>query len=290
MNRILLPVELNHPKYERDTVMYGAKLALDQGMGLFLVYFLNSRDLDYGAMGAISEKTAGIDPAEMVEPSKASVKNALNDYKQEIKEMMDPSPKVRTRVLNNRKADKMINDPEMNHIKIIILCSNNIVNNPFISLKITSDQLLNHGQTPILVHPTGKEYTPIRKILFGTNFHPFDIEVMKRLSALFDDNKPEITALHITRDLNFEKKLKQAGYLKMIKSRVKNSNLKINTLVTREKTNIPNSIHAMAIGKDADLIAILREEKNLIDTVLKKGVTKNLAARSELPLMVFSVA
>jgi hypothetical protein len=113
---------------------------------------------------------------------------------------------------------------------------------------------------------------------------------MKSLSKLFDDTKPEITALHITRDLNFDKKLKQAGYLKTIKSKIDNPNLKINILVTREETSISNSIRTLAIGEDADLIAILNEQNNFMGSVIKESVTNDLAINSEIPLMVFSVA
>lgn len=275
MHIILLPLELNHPEDERGTVIYAARLAVEQHMQLLLAYFLNP---------------SYADPAGAVKKRIKTIRKSLKDYRKEIKATMDPQPKVNFRILKSNKADKWINDPQKHKIKMIMICAKNLTDRPFVSLKITSGQLFNIGHTPVLVHPIGREYTPVRKILFGTNFHPFDIEVMKSLSELFDGNKPEIIALHVTRDLNFEKKLKQAGYLKTIKSKVNNDNLKINTLVTRGKINIPSYIHAMAVDRDADLIAVLKEEKHFIGSVLKQGVTNDLAVRSEIPLMVFSVA
>jgi nucleotide-binding universal stress UspA family protein len=258
INSILIPVELNHPEDESDTVIYGAKLALEHNMGLLLASMKQS--------------------------------NALEDYREIIHGIMGDTRRANIRILRKKKAENVIKKPEKHRIKLIILCSKNLEQQTFTPLKKTSARLLEKSPVPVLVHPAGRGYTPVRKILYGTDFHPFDIEVMKSLSELFDDKNPEITALHITRDLNFDKKLKQAGYLKTIKSKVHNPNLKINIMVTREKASIPNNILSLAVGNDADLIAILKEPGNFVGTLLKTSITHELATRSAIPLMVYSVA
>jgi nucleotide-binding universal stress UspA family protein len=254
-NSILLPVELNHPDDETDTVVYGTKLALQLDMELLLA----------------SMKRSG----------------ALEHYQRTIHEVMGDGPGANFRILPKKQAGKVIKKPEKHRIKLIILCGKNLEEQPFIPAKNTSGRLLDKSHVPVLVHPPGRGYSPVRKILYGTDFHPFDIEVMKKLSGLFASTNPEITALHITRDLDFDKKLKQAGYLKTIRSKVHNPNLKIDIMVTRERSNIPNNILSLAIENDADLIAMLKVQNSLVGTRLKESITHELATKSAIPLVLY---
>lgn len=290
MKNILIPVELQHPEDQIRTVIYSAELAAELNMGLLFAFISDPDAYGYAAMWSMDEVSTRFNPARKISEQEEEIEKTLIGYQQEISELLDPVPPMNFLILSHGNTEKLLSQMEKFKIEFVIVCRSNLADRPFLSFDNINEQMLIDGHTPVIVHPPDKEFTPINKILFGTNFHPFDLDVLSRLSRLFDKHKTEITAMHITEDLNFEKQLKKAGYLKRIKSEIQNKNLNVNTRVAGERTSISKNIRSAAIDKDADLITVLNERPpNFPKRARKPGVTDALVYESELPLMVFSL-
>jgi nucleotide-binding universal stress UspA family protein len=290
MKNIWIPVELDHPEQQRKTVVYGAKLAAELNMGLLFTFISNSNTYGYAAAWSMAEASTHFNPDRLINEQEEEIEKILMDYREEINALTDPPSGVNFQILNRIHAEKLINAPEKSKIALIIICKDNIIDRPFFSSYNINEQMLKDSHTPVLIHPPEKKFTKVNRILFGTNFHPFDIVVLNKISILFDKHKTEISVLHITEDLKFEEKLKQAGYLKTIKSKIHNKNLHVDTMVTNGKSSIPNHLRSFAIDRDADIIAVLNRRTNFLEGVIQPSVTDELITTSELPLMVFSLA
>jgi nucleotide-binding universal stress UspA family protein len=288
MNKILIPLEMSHPHDEKKTVLYGAGMAQELGMGLYLTMSLSFTDYHYAFGRSIAEGYPRYNPVELSDRQEKLYYETLKEYKTEIKETLDSAPEVQVNILRNSYPDQISSISEGNSIALIIMCRENILTKFLLPIHRTDIRSLEFDHLPILVHPPEKTFQPVRKILYSTNYHPYDQEVLRKLTDLFEPAQTEITVLHITEDLDFEKKLKQAGYLKLIRTKTKNENIQINTAVTRKKSDISNILRSFATHIEADIIAVMREQKSLLERLLHTGVTDKLAAESELPLMVFS--
>ena len=171
---------------------------------------------------------------------------------------------------------------------MFLLCWTYLDKQSFQQVGKTIMQILKNQEIPVLIHPSEKRYDPIRKIIFGTNHHPLNADVINNLSEIFKHNNTEIIALHVTEDLEFGKKIKHPKYLKRLKNETNVNNLKINAIFTKKRLNRTNLIHSFAIDKDADMIAVLSENEKVAGEKLRPDVLHRLAAKSELPLMVYS--
>ncbi len=290
MKNIWIPVELDHPEEQKSTVVYGAKLAAEFNMGLMFAFISNPNAYGYAAVWSMAEASTRFNPDRLINEQEEEIENILMDYQEEINALPDPPSPVNFQILSRIHAKELINEPEKSEIALIIICKDNLTNRPFSSSYNINEQMLKESHTPVLIHPPGKEFTKVNRILFGTNFHPFDMVVLNKLTELFDKHKTEILIFHITEDPTFEEKVEQAGYLNTIKSKIHNKNLRVKTMVTEGKSSIPNHMRSLAIDRDADIIAVLNRRTNLLERVLQPSVTDELITTSELPLMIFSIA
>jgi nucleotide-binding universal stress UspA family protein len=211
----------------------------------------------------------------------------LGSYEKLIQEDLEKAPPVNIHILRNIYAENLAGKTKGNDAEFVILCRDNISTKSVFTLRVDNPESMGDEHLPVIIHPPEKEYAPVRKILFATNYHSYDMEVLKNLTGLFDPHKTEITALHITEDLELEKKLKQAGFLKLVRSETHNENIKINTQLNMGKADISNLLRSFAFDMEADLMVVLREEKSFLEKLLRQDVIEKLARESELPLMIF---
>jgi nucleotide-binding universal stress UspA family protein len=240
-------------------------------------------------MWSMAEASTRFDPPRMVSEREEEIEKTLMGYQEDINNLLDPVPLVKFQIISGDHAEKLVKKPKKKEIVLVLICRSNLTDKPFFSIDNINEQMLNDSQTPVIVHPPVKEFTGVRKIVYGTIFHSFDVPVLKKLSELFDKENTEINVLHITDDSNFEKKLIEAGYAKTVSSKIKNKNLNISTMIAREKASISNHIQAYANDQDADIIAILKKRTDFLERETQRSVSDELVTDSELPLMVFPV-
>ena len=285
MKKIIIPLEFNHPQQEKRTVLYGARMALDLRMELVLTHSLSDSQSAFGWIA--TEGYPIYNPPRMREEQEEYVHNMLSSYERLIQEELDMIPPINIHILRNIYAERHAGKTKENGAEFVILCRDNILTKPVFMPREVNPESMGYKQLPVIIHPPGKDYAPVDKILFATNYHSYDMEVLKKLTGQFNPNKTEITALHITEDLELEKKLKQAGFLKLVRSETRNDNIRINTQLTMGKADISNLLRSFAVDMEADLLVVLREEKSFLEKLLRQDVIEKLARESELPLMIF---
>ena len=280
-------MELRHPTEEKKIVHYGAAMANDLDMGLILTCHLKTENTEYVYGTSIAEVYTRYDPAQLLKEQEDLIHSALSEHQKEINQLKHPPPSVEIHILRNSYAENPASNAEENDIDFILLPRKNILSTSLFTLSRVDTEPYEFNQTPMPVHPENRSYSPVNRILYCTNYNSYDLEVLKKLSGIFGKNETEIIALHITDDLDFEEKIKQAGYEQVVRNSTGNSTVNINTLVTRDKTNIANNLRSYAFEKNADMIAVLMENKSILEEILQPDIISDLTAEAELPLMIF---
>jgi hypothetical protein len=289
MKKILIPIELEYPEEQRNTVIYGAKMAAENNLGLLLAFSSRSRAYGYAGMWSMAEASTRFDPPRKVSEREEEIEKTLRVYQEDINNLPDPVPMVKFQIISGDHAEKLVKKPKKKNIALVIICRSNLTDKPFFSIDNINELILNDSQTPVIVHPPVKEFSGVRKIVYGTNFHSLDVPVIQKLSELFDNENTEINVLHITEDSNFEIKFNEAVYAKTVSSKIKNKSLNISTMVTKRKDSVSDHIRSFSNDKGADIIAILKNRTNFLERAMQRGVSDELVTESELPLMVFPV-
>ncbi|MDT8394030.1 MAG: universal stress protein [Bacteroidales bacterium] len=151
-----------------------------------------------------------------------------------------------------------------------------------------SIDIINFIDHPVWIMPENAEYKPLKTIVYATDYEEEDIKTMKELSRLAKLSSARIIALHISKNLDFGEKIKNAGYKDLLMKKVGYKNIEASALKLSDKQSLAESIHEYAAKNDAGLLVTLKENKKFIDRLFKSSTTKKLVAESDIPLLVFS--
>jgi len=140
--------------------------------------------------------------------------------------------------------------------------------------------LINYCPKPVVVVPSGFEFKGIHTIAYATDMVHLDEEIktIVRLAKPFD---AAIVIFHITDE---DARKRDRSNLKEILTRMANYS-KIDFKA------IGNNDVVVGIGEAVesvgpDLLAMFTHQRDLVDKILGKGVTRQLAFYSQIPLMV----
>lgn len=140
---------------------------------------------------------------------------------------------------------------------------------------------------PGWIIPYKFHYRPFRNIIYATDFKKADIDTLKSLIKLTGAYSPYITAVHLTGSDDFEKEVKKTGFENMIKEKMGYKNSRVVPLVERGKKSPGEYIDEFAVKNDADLIVLLKENKNFTERLFGSSFSKNVIRKTEFPVLVF---
>ena len=137
-----------------------------------------------------------------------------------------------------------------------------------------------------IIHPDAR-YQPFKKIIYATNYNEEDISTLKRLIELANPFDPEILALHISNDDEFERKLKNEGFAVMLSEKAGYDKVSVKMIENEEGKDAAESLVNEAENSKADLIVVLKENRNFFERLFKSSFTAKLIERTQLPILVF---
>lgn len=140
-----------------------------------------------------------------------------------------------------------------------------------------------------IIHPDAR-YQPFKKIIYATNYNEEDIATLKRLIGLANPFDPEILALHISDDDEFERKLKNEGFARIITEKAGYDKVSVKMIVNEEGKDAAESLVNEAEKAKANLIVLLKENRNFFERLFKSSFTAKLVEGTQLPILVFHKA
>ncbi|MFO7526913.1 MAG: universal stress protein [Ignavibacteriaceae bacterium] len=140
---------------------------------------------------------------------------------------------------------------------------------------------------PVYIIPPDARYQPVKKIIYATDYNEEDITTLKSLIELAKPFDPEILALHISNDDEFDKKLKSEGFAKMLSEKTGYNKISVKMIADEEGKDAVESLVNEAENAKANLIVVLKENKNFFERLFKSSFTAELVKSTHLPILVF---
>lgn len=147
--------------------------------------------------------------------------------------------------------------------------------------------IIRNVQCPIWIIAPNTKYQPLKKIIYATDYQKEDISTLKRLLALTSVFTPEIIALHVSDNIDFEKKIIKAGFKEMIKMETGSNAISLKNIVNENNQNVTEILTNVAAEINADLIVVLQENKNFLERIFESSFTKELIDQTQIPVLVF---
>lgn len=149
------------------------------------------------------------------------------------------------------------------------------------------DELSRNVNCPVWIIPENTRYRSIDSIIYATDYQEEDITTLKEVIDLTHFVSPEITALHITSNPDFELRIKNAGFQKVVKNKTGYDDLTVKALVERNGGGIPEMIGEFATQVRPKLIVVLKDNKQFFERIFNQSTSNKIIHDTGYPVLVY---
>ncbi|MEA3461607.1 MAG: universal stress protein [Bacteroidota bacterium] len=150
-----------------------------------------------------------------------------------------------------------------------------------------ANQIVRKINCPIWVIPENSEYRPPVEIIYANDYHEEDIATLKKIIDLTRLLSPKITALHITQNADFDLKIKNAGFQKMLEIKTGYSNIKVTAFIENNGDNMVQIINGFASRINASLIVVLKENKSFLERIFSTDSAEEIIEKACSPVLIY---
>jgi nucleotide-binding universal stress UspA family protein len=149
------------------------------------------------------------------------------------------------------------------------------------------DEVSRNVNCPVWIIPENTRYRTIDSIIYATDYQEEDIPTIKKVIDLTHFVSPEITALHITKNSDFESRIKNAGFQKELKFKTGYDDLTVKALVEKNGTGIPDMIGEFAAQDRSGLIVVLKDNKQFFERIFNPSTSNKIVHDTGYPVLVY---
>jgi nucleotide-binding universal stress UspA family protein len=149
------------------------------------------------------------------------------------------------------------------------------------------DEVARNVNCPVWIIPENIQYRSIDSIIYATDYQEEDISTLNKVIELTHFVSPEITALHITKNPDFELRIKNAGFQKVVQNKTGYDDLTVKALVEKNGGGIPEMIGEFATKIQSNLIVVLKDNKQFFERVFSKGTSNRIVHDTDYPVLVY---
>lgn len=274
---------INEPKKAKPFINYIIQLAADLDNNAKFIHVLNPNDYLLGAPGDTS--AAAMDVQHLMNELSASAKKELTDYIHQAEKESS----------GNVKIDFILETGIPSEIVKNIVNEGNV---SFVAIEGEKDMdfwiqssgnmdVIRVVNCPVWVIPYKSDYKPYQKIVYATDYKEEDISTLRKLIDVTKKYSPVITGLHITNDLNFDEKVKKAGFNEILQENLQYNNVSLRVMAGKDNEDLTKIINDFAWISKADLIVILKENKNFFERIFNPDQTKKILEHAALPVLIY---
>jgi nucleotide-binding universal stress UspA family protein len=260
-----------------------ARLSMDLNTHLTLLTVQNPQTYSTGTQSPGGAMPVNVQ--EVMEEVAQKEKQDLLQLSQEV--TTELSFKNNMNVLSEIGITKMIVEELVSNHKADMVILSSEPDASFWEQSVTNKDIIYDINCPVWVIPEESKYETYAKVVYATDYKEEDIHTMKRLLKIVGTFNPEIVALHITDTTDFEEKVKKEGFLDALQKNTGYDKLNVKALLERKNDQVAQLINDYSSDIDANLIVLLKENRNFLDRLFTSSSTKKLIKEAKLPVLIF---
>ncbi|QGY42306.1 hypothetical protein GM418_01125 [Maribellus comscasis] len=145
-------------------------------------------------------------------------------------------------------------------------------------------QILDIMKLPVWCFPVGTEFRQIKTIVYASDYKKQDIDTIKALSAFATHFKAKINILHVFKGEKFKQQLIDSGLKELIGKKIAYQNIEVHS---KKKNSITKGITDFSKAAFADLLVLLKRDKNIFRNLFAKGTIVKMLKKNELPILIY---
>jgi len=286
INRILVPVDFS--SFSLNAACYASHVAFQKGAELTLIHvYFNpitnpiSYDHFYSFPANVAETLGEIleNAGELMKEFKTKLSNYMIEH-----ELTDVQ--VKTEIIGGIAEEAILDFAEYGHFDLMVVG---------IRGKESSDswfgsfmtEIINKSGIPVLAIPENASYkeSMFKKLMYATNFDKSDGLAIRKLIEIAMPLDTHISIVHIdeTSDnpfINYD----LAHFKDKYVANVGNVEMDFDLIVNKNRVR---GIEDFILNKEIDIIAVTSHKRNIITSLFKPSLTKELLFRLGIPMLIF---
>jgi nucleotide-binding universal stress UspA family protein len=274
---------ISDPIHSRKFITYSAQMAHDFGMKLHITYILNTTvyPLDESMTGAANQLWE--------ERLIVDRENAMAELSQKVEEIKRELPELNIFIDFNAEpgsVDTIVNQYVYEE-KADMVVLYGYDEDGMWSLGSQNVNLALNVNCPAWIIPADMEYQKFRRIVYATDYNEADVRTLKELINLTATFNPDITALHIADTADFQEDIVKKGFQELAIRETGYDKITIESHIEHDNEDLGETINNFALSKNSDLVVVLKENRNFLESLFKRSSTKNIIKEASLPVLVF---
>lgn len=274
---------VNEPGIAGEFIRYTLMLARDIHAGVHLLYVQNPAAFPLGTPDSLGDEVVEVQQ-NLLEIAQAAEKNLDRLIREITEEIPAEIPVEFQSELGN--AASLLEDKVSKGMADMVMLQGQS-DESFWGRTSTNMDIIRNVHCPVWVVAPHTEYRPLKHIIYATDYQEEDIPTLKRLLALTGPFSPEITALHIVGDKEFDDRVHETGFDEIIREKTGSDRITVKTVVEKRDQDVPEIMNQLAAEIGADLIVVLKENRHFLERIFKRSFTRKLISQAKRSVLVF---
>jgi nucleotide-binding universal stress UspA family protein len=281
MNQLL--VLINDINNSEPYIRYAAGFAHDLNLSVHFLYVFNPLDYPLGIPGTTGSEVQFTQ--ENVEREKEKSSKLLEDMLKKLDSDISVLKSVQYFVEIGLTSDIVDQYTKDKKVKMVMLEANDGGSN--FSFSELNMDIIRKVECPVFVVPDNVKYHSFSHIVYATDYKEEDIDTLKKLAKIAGRYHARINSLHISDHAGFTEKIKSEGFDHMVSAKVGYDRINMSNLPENHHESMIDVLQKYAAGIKADMIVVLRENRNFLERIFKKSEIRRLISKSNIPVMVY---
>lgn len=146
--------------------------------------------------------------------------------------------------------------------------------------------IIRNISVPLIIVPENYIFSPLKKVVFATDYKPQDVEFIKKTLELTKDFNPELTILHISsRDSEISNHVFNS-HEQNFRNSIDYEKLKVERVIDQ---NISLGINEFMASHKGNLLVLQTRDYNFIERIFKHSVVRDFSFIASYPVLVYRV-
>jgi len=281
MKKLLAIVQ--DPDNSKDFIKYLIHMAGGLDMKLHLLNIQSPMNYPLGVPSSTGQASAHLELS--LKKRTEEAQHILDKLTRDISS--GSSPKVSIETSSETGPTLSVIDQYMSEKQTSLIILKSDENGSLFSQNLSNMEIIRNFNCPVWIIPGNNEYQAFDEIVYATDYNEADVSTLRKLVGLLAGFSPNVTALHILDDLDFEAKIRRAGFKEMLRNQIGYEKLAVKSLDSKEDSDLGLLVNDFASLVNAKLIVVLKENKQFLERIFNQDNTKKIIREANIPVLIY---
>jgi len=274
MNKIICPVDFSTPSL--NAIEYAVEIGKKFHSQITLFHVFTERDFNK----IVGKETVGKSFKELM----AMAKNRLQRLADNINEECAGQLTCNAQLELGELHDKLVDAIEVDGHDVLVMGTTGVSRTDGVFFGSNTEEVISEVKIPTLCIPQEATFNGFNKIVYASDFMKEDKQAIQEVISFATVFNARISVLHI--NLGDSDK-EYNDFVDDLKSFIQYN--KISFVNKKFKDNIGMGIEEYMHDENSDLLVVFRKQRNFVESIFHKSLTKILSYSTDKPLFVLKL-